>query len=675
LLQDLEDYLLEWEERRERGEALSPDDLCPHWPEGQAELARRIELLEACDRLLDVEAEAADKAAAPAPPQGIGGYEVHGELGRGGMGVVYRVWDPVLRREAALKMVRPAGRMALPGLANELELRFQREAQALAQLKHEHIVPIFEAKLENGVPYFVMEFVAGGSLSARRAELTAAGPREIVPFVEKIARAVHHAHGKGILHRDLKPANILLDAEAQPRVSDFGLAKLLSAEVDPDADTVLHPKASPAGTTAPDALTHPGHQPGTPAYMAPEQFDSAFGPVSPATDVWALGVILYELLTGQKPFAGSTREELRGPVSRTAPARPRSLRRAVDRRLDDVVLRCLAKEPGQRFASAGALADELARWRRPRRLVKWVVASLTVLVLVLAAWLVADRSGKPPNVVIVPAPKILDPYEHYVNDVRPALEKLRAGVAVEVIQPNRVPPYYVREDAGGTRVGATEEGLRIFTTSVAIIEFLPRAPSQPYELVVEMRHDAVSNPSFFRCGPYCEGAHFATAKGKRHFVPMVRFNDCVRENLPPLGQLAAFQLLYFGLPTPPDGARPYVHHDLVELPYVPFRLEKGDKKWRKIVFQVAAHEVKARWFAAPEGDKGRAFPVMTHAKYRAAFEQMRNLPQDEDRVADLQDVAVNSLEFATHGIVLACGQCTIRRMTLVPRGPSLKKEQ
>jgi serine/threonine protein kinase len=273
-----------------------------------------------------------------APPQvgqTFGRYEIQEEVAQGGMGVVYKARDSELGRVVALKMLQ-AGVLARP---DEVE-RFHREARAAAQLRHPHIVPILDIGQVGPLHYFTMTFAPGGSLS-RHMERFADPPRAAL-LVEKVARAVHHAHANGVLHRDLKPGNVLLDEADEPLVGDFGLAKLLDSNVE---------------------LTQAGQLIGTPAYMAPEQAGGRQGQVTAGADVWSLGVLLYELLTGQRPFPGGGREATIHLILTATPAAPRSLNPALDPVLEAVVLKCLEKDLGRRYASAGALADDLANWR------------------------------------------------------------------------------------------------------------------------------------------------------------------------------------------------------------------------------------------------------------------------------------------------------------------------
>jgi WD40 repeat protein len=273
------------------------------------------------------------EAATPWPD--IPGYEVLGELGHGGMGVVYQARQVPLKRLVALKMIR-----AGPGAGPELLRRFRAEAEAVARLRHENIIQVYEIGEHEGCPYFSLEYVEGGSL----ARQLAGGPlsaRQAAALTRTLARAVQHAHEQGVVHRDLKPANVLLTAGGMPKVGDFGLAKRLDEE---------------SGHT----LT--GQVLGTPSYMAPEQAAGRVKEIGPAADVYALGAILYECLTGRPPFKGPTPLDTLEQVRHQEPVPPSRLQPSVPRDLELIGLKCLRKEPGRRYASAAELAEELRRF-------------------------------------------------------------------------------------------------------------------------------------------------------------------------------------------------------------------------------------------------------------------------------------------------------------------------
>jgi serine/threonine protein kinase/tetratricopeptide (TPR) repeat protein len=313
---------------------------------------------------------------APRPAKTLaefGDYELLEEIGRGGQGVVYRAHQKSLNRTVALKLI------GLGHWATEAHLkRFRREAEAAASLEHPGIVPIHEVGEREGTCYFSMGFIEGDQLDAvvRREPMSV---RRAAELIAKVARTVHYAHEHNILHRDIKPGNILLDQEGEPHLTDFGLARLVETE---------------------STITRTMEVLGTPSYMAPEQAVGNNAAITSATDVYGLGAVFYQLLTGHPPFAGGTTFETVRLVLDTEPRKPRLLSPKIDRDLNTICLKCLEKDPRRRYASALALAEDLERWLkhepiRARRtgLVtrgrKWVrrnpsIAVMAAMLLVLA---------------------------------------------------------------------------------------------------------------------------------------------------------------------------------------------------------------------------------------------------------------------------------------------------
>ena len=355
----------------------------------------------------------ASQALAPFLPRlrYFGDYELLGEIARGGMGVVSRARQVSLERTVAVKMMRPGL------LATEAEIRrFYVEAKTAARLQHPNIVAIHEVGEFEGLHYFSMDFVEGPSLDAlvRERPLSSA---EAARYVQVLAEAVQYAHAQGILHRDLKPSNVLVDTGGRPRITDFGLARPLEGD---------------AGTTAAGTVM------GTPAYMPPEQAAGQHDKLSPASDVYSLGAILYELLTGRPPFRGGNQMETVRMVLEEEPAPPRELNPQIGRELEAICLRCLEKEPAKRYGSAAELSGELERFLRgepgparmaalPGRAWRWpmvaAACAVVALVVVLAMTLASRRQpARYPGVlgIVKPAPAISTPANSTPANSRPA---------------------------------------------------------------------------------------------------------------------------------------------------------------------------------------------------------------------------------------------------------------
>jgi TolB-like protein/Tfp pilus assembly protein PilF/tRNA A-37 threonylcarbamoyl transferase component Bud32 len=265
----------------------------------------------------------------------LGDYELLEEVGRGGQGVVFRARQKTLNRTVALKVI------SLGQWASKAHVkRFRREAEAAASLEHPGIVPIHEVGERDGSCYFSMQFIEGGQLDevVRREPMPI---RRAVELIAKVARTVHYAHEHGILHRDIKPGNILLDQKGEPHLTDFGLARLVETE---------------------STVTRTLEVLGTPSYMAPEQAAASNTQLTSATDVYGLGAVLYQLLTGHPPFAGGTTYETIKLLLETDPKQPRQLNPKIDRDLSTICLKCLEKDPQRRYPSALVLAEDLERW-------------------------------------------------------------------------------------------------------------------------------------------------------------------------------------------------------------------------------------------------------------------------------------------------------------------------
>jgi tRNA A-37 threonylcarbamoyl transferase component Bud32/mono/diheme cytochrome c family protein len=307
----------------------------------------------------------------------VPGYEILAELGRGGMGVVYKARQTKLKRLVALKMILAGAHASTKELA-----RFNAEAEAVARLHHPNIVQIYEVGEHQEKPFFSLEFIEGGNL-AQRYRGQVMPPPQAAELLQTLARAIHHAHLHGIIHRDLKPANILLTADGIPKITDFGLAKQVDREI---------------------SATQSGAVMGTANYMAPEQAWGKAKGVGPSADVWSLGALLYELLTGRPPFIGETPMDTILRVMSEEPMAPSRLRPGVPRDLETICLKCLNKSPAQRYPTALALAEDLQRFQEGRpilarpigplgRFIKWAkrhpaISTLAAVLMVIAGLMV-----------------------------------------------------------------------------------------------------------------------------------------------------------------------------------------------------------------------------------------------------------------------------------------------
>src|SRR5581483_7205620 len=375
----------------------------------------------------------------------FGDYELLEVIGRGGQGVVYRARQKSLNRAVALKVI------GLGHWASDAHLkRFRREAEAAASLDHSGIVPIYEVGERDGSCYFSMKLVEGGQLDAvvRREPMPM---RQAVELIAKVARTVHYAHEHGILHRDIKPGNILLDQKNEPHLTDFGLARLIETE---------------------STVTRTMEVLGTPSYMAPEQAVGNNATVSSLTDVYGLGAVLYQLLTGQPPFAGGTTYETIKLLLDSEPRQPRVVNPKIDRDLSTICLKCLEKDPKRRYSSALALAEDLERWLKHEPILarhtgilirgrKWVrrnptsalLAASLVALAASAAWIISksELMWRPltTGIAVLPFENLSDDKEHafFADGVQDdILTKLGKIADLKVISRGSVMQYRGKQD-------------------------------------------------------------------------------------------------------------------------------------------------------------------------------------------------------------------------------------
>jgi serine/threonine protein kinase len=487
------------------------------------------------------------------PSRFIGHYEVLDEMPAGGMGVVFLVENrSMMGRREALKMIR-AGVLAS---ADEVE-RFDREIQALALLSHPHIIQVYDRGRHGGAPYFTMQLAENGSLSRHLARF-GGDPRAAAALMEKVARAVQHAHEHHIIHRDLKPANVLLGKGDEPLVSDFGLVKFFRAGA--------------------EELTRDGQTPGTAPYMAPEQAGGRNDEVSPLTDVWALGVILYELLAGRRPFTGRSREEILHRILTTPVAPPRSVRPEIDAALEAVILKCLEKEPDRRYQSAGELAADLGRWlrgelpppesgapspgqklrRRPRKVA--AIGLCIVALLALGASLFVAKVLRPEQ----PAAKMPDPAITLLGDSGPpeASEWLFGADGVAEKQP-------------------AAEAYSLRTTKAAALQLLAEPRWESYRLDADVRQEKARMGT---AGIFFGGSRHSLDGGPCHLLCGMGIVE---------RGLLSGQLFVSVSRVPDDNPNASMNTVLVrDYPFTGVDKPGVEAPWRHLAFEVTPSEVK-----------------------------------------------------------------------------------
>jgi eukaryotic-like serine/threonine-protein kinase len=392
-------------------------------------------------------------------PKAVGNYEILARLGEGGMGVVYKARQQPFGRLVALKTVSAGVHASV-----QARIRFHTEGQAISRLKHANVVQIHEFGEHEGTPFFSMELMEGGSLSLRLKQ-GPLPPREAAALVRTLAFAVEYAHQNQVLHRDLKPANILLAGDGTPKIADFGLAKVLDADED-------HTRTNMAL--------------GTPSYMAPEQALARTRDIGPATDVYALGAILYEALTGRPVFKERDRDATLRRVIHKAPIPPSQVRRGVPKIVEAICLKCLDKAPARRYESAEKLGDDLRCWltgqptiarppRWPVRLARWVYRhALALAVVVTLSATLATMYWRDP--------------QREMDRIR---AELRQGRAVDLINETG-PPTYKTWVAGESRsqITPTTDGTFTLTShTTCLLELLPDPCVDCYRLRGQIRHE------------------------------------------------------------------------------------------------------------------------------------------------------------------------------------------
>jgi serine/threonine protein kinase len=577
----------------------------------------------------------------------LGGYVLLEHIGRGGMGIVFKAKQPNSEQIVALKMIRD-GIVADP----ETHHRFLQEVRAMGRLQSaKNIVPIYHVGQHINYFFYVMPFLTGGSLSKQRKRYPDE-PRQAVGLVEKVARAVHQLHLNKILHRDIKPSNILLDANDEPYLSDFGLAKLLDQD---------------------QSLTGSQQRLGTPAYMAPEQTGLLPTPVSPQTDIWALGVVLYELLTGVRPFNAPDSEistTLLWKIVNENPLRPRELRPDLDSGLEAVILKCLEKQPAERYASAQELADELERWlqgksvqtpthhglNRLRRAVRKRPVVFTALGLLI---LLIGTGG--PAVWYVRHPDRL----HWQMQ-----NTLTAGQSVTLIPEKGDPALFsVIHGKDDAQLSTDKDGyFTVQSNRYALIQLTRAMPIRTYRLRGKIRHDSAEIKG--RVGVFW--GHHPLEKDFGRFEQYFQacFNDFIDNNAlfrppnsGPVPNVVKFNaILYADIPPSKPQHIEFPIQKVAQFQATQFT----GRKWHDLVITVEARQMRAQFDREPENVFAIEGENRKMRKYLDKFAEI----QKANEYSKLNQMEPSFEPRGSLGIIIWGGSAAFSDFVLEPLAPN-----
>ncbi len=573
--------------------------------------------------------------AAPALPTSrpgspyIPGYEILGVLGRGGMGVVYLAQQVALKRLVALKMIRAGSQ------ADEADLaRFKIEAEAVARLAHPNIVQIYDVGEHNGQPFCSLEFVGGGTLAARLTG-TPQPPRQSAELVRTLALAVEAAHQRGIVHRDLKPANVLLAEDGTPKITDFGLAKRL--------DDV--------GQTQTGAIV------GTPSYMAPEQA-AGQKQVGPAADVYALGAILYECLTGRPPFKAATILETLEQVRTQEPTSVRLLQPRVPRDLETICLKCLHKEPGKRYASAEELGDRLRLFLEGKPIPERPPGWPSKVVRAVRAHPLRSAAGV--ALLLLAAAALLAGY--YLDPERPRkqVKSTLAAGRPYLFKGNEPVPGPFRQVFGDPTPLARlldEDAFSVDVSDIVLWELTDDPMVDRYRFSAEVRHDG-SGSGRSQVGIYFGYREVRPAEGPRRAgFYTLSFADRGRmveqhatkptSHIRHEGRLFEVRPVCY-VPETPIKARPFVA-----------AVASGRTgPWRRLVVEVTLQGVEASW----EMEPGQLEPIDS----RSAEKMSEALSDLEISIQQMRDVPTDFLPRSGLGLFAKGGKASFRNVSVEP---------